>query len=82
MNVVYQNQECEIIKISEDGTSLTLLDAGGDPIRAVACSEVTPVKNEPKAKPQAKAKAEAKSKPADDDAEGWEQSWQEGDEKD
>ena len=81
MDVLYQNQVCEIIKISPDGTSLTLLDAAGDSIRAVGCSDVKPVKEEKKAT-ASKTKSAASSAPAGDDADGWEQSWQEGDEKD
>lgn len=82
MDVLYQNQVCEIIKISPDGTSLTLLDAAGDSIRAVGCSEVKPVKEEKKATASKTTKPAASSAPAGDDADGWEQSWQEGDEKD
>lgn len=79
-DVLYQNQTCEIIKISDDGTSLTLLNAEGEAIRAVVCSDVKPIKEEAKSPAKAKAKPQEKTAaPAEDDAEDWEQAWQEGD---
>lgn len=38
--VKYKGENCEIVRISGDGTSLTLMDSNDEPIRAVGCDEV------------------------------------------
>jgi len=56
--------ECEIVRISGDGTSLTLEDGDGDLHKGISCDEVEkikPKKKKPKAKPQ------SKPKPAEDE---------------
>lgn len=70
MKVEYQDDECTIVKISGDGTSLTLEDEDGDPIRAVAPADVTIVesdKREEKSEKKKKGKKEKEPKPDDDD---------------
>lgn len=56
--VYYSGGVCEIMRISKDGTSLTLEDADGDVIKAVGCDEVQ--KQEDK-------RAKKASKPVDED---------------
>ena len=61
---------CEIVKISGDGTSLTLMDADDEIHKAVAVSEVTKLDEGEKTKA---AEAEAKTPPDEDkdDETGW-----------
>jgi len=44
--VEYEGQECEIVRISKDGTSLTLEDEDGEMIKAVGVDEVEKVESE------------------------------------
>jgi hypothetical protein len=72
--VIYKKKECEVMKVSGDGTSLTLEDEDGEPIKGVAPNEVKLVEEEEddeeeeeeEEKPAAKKKGK---KPADDEEE-------------
>ncbi len=85
--------ECEIIRISGDGTSLTLEDADGDIHKGIGCEEVEKVepkkkttkkppakKAPPKSKPKrkpAKKKAPEEEPAEEDDAGGGDKEWDE-----
>lgn len=62
--VYYSGGVCEIVRISKDGTSLTLEDEDGDTHKAVGVDEV---KKQTTAKPKSKPAPAKKAKPVDDD---------------
>jgi hypothetical protein len=80
--VIYDDNECEIKKISGDGTSLTLEDADGETYRAVGPEDVTKKEDEEegdddeapppkkgKGKPAAKKSKDEDDEPEEDDDE-------------
>lgn len=62
--VYYSGGVCEIVRISKDGTSLTLEDEDGETHKAVGVDEV---KKQTTAKPKSKPAPAKKGKPVDDD---------------
>ena len=79
--------DCEIIKISKDGTSLTLMDEDEGLIKAVSPADVVLLGQDmddeevvEKEKPKAKLKAKAKAKVVDDeDEDNWDDDWDDED---
>ena len=71
MEVNYNDKECSVVKISGDGTSLTLEDDESETIRGVGADEVEIIKKKktpPKKKAATKRKAKAKPEPEEDES--------------
>ena len=95
--VVYEGEDHEIIKISKDGTSLTLEDEDEELVRAVDPADVVIIeadqdeeepeavepkeKSEPSKKKSTKAKKATKSK-VDDEDEDWDEDWDDDEDED